>query len=195
MKSLRAVRPFMALAFAAAAATMTGCATINDIFGTKPQPAVVAVAPARLNAAERAFVAKAFGKSVYEVEVSRLAAERATDPRVRSYALTLVNVQAEATNELVRIMSAKGVAPPKGLPADKATKLHRLAGLPRSAAFDEGYVRVVGIEDHAANIALFESARRQTTDRDLLAWIDRTLPAMRRQLGVAQNLVGAIAAG
>ncbi len=89
-------------------------------------------------------------------------------------------------------MSAKGVAPPKGLAADKKDKLYRLASLPPSAAFDNGYVRVVGIEDHRTNIAVFERARRETKDRDLLAWIDRTLLAMRSHLSAAQSLAGTL---
>ena len=186
-------RAGVALAFALAAAMTSGCASLKEIVGARPpQPAVVAITPARLSAAERAFVTRAMTRSVYELEVSRLAAERATDPRVRSYAQMLVNAQTETSNELIRIVSAKGIAPSKTLPVDKATKLHRLASLPPSAAFDEGYVRVVGIEDHAASIALYENARRQAMDRDLQAWIDRSLAAMRRHLGVAQSLAGSI---
>ena len=97
-----------------------------------------------------------------------------------------------ANKELVALMSAKGVAPPKGLAADKKDKLNRLASLPPSAAFDNGYVRVVGIEDHRTNIAIFERARRETKDRDLLAWIDRTLFALRSHLSAAQSLVGTL---
>ena len=90
-------------------------------------------------------------------------------------------------------MRAKGVQPPAGLAADKATKLHRLAALKPSAEFDRGYVRVVGVEDHMANIALFEKARRETRDRDLRAWIDRMLPALRTDLRAAQSLSGSLA--
>jgi putative membrane protein len=186
---IRACRPLFS-AFIAVAALTTGCAAINELIEPKPPPVVVT--PARLTPAERNFVAKAFTRSVYEVEVSRLAAERAIDPRVRSYAQTLVEDRSDAREDLIRIMSAKGISPPKGLPADKATKLHRLAALKPSAAFDQGYVRVVGIEDHAAAITMFENARRQAVDPDLRAWIDKSLAAMRRQLSVAQNLEGSI---
>ncbi|MEO5671119.1 MAG: DUF4142 domain-containing protein [Ramlibacter sp.] len=193
MNGLDGLRFAMMPALATAAALSTGCATIDNIAGARPRPVAVVVAPARLNPAEQAFVAAAMARNAYEIEVSRLASERATNPRVRTYAQQLVNTQSSANNELTRIMSARGIAPAKGLTADKASKLRRLASLPRSAAFDEGYVRVVGIEDHTANIALFEKARREAADRDLLAWIDRSLDAMRRQLGVAQSLAGMIA--
>ncbi len=62
-----------------------------------------------------------------------------------------------------------------------------------SAEFDRGYVRVVGVEDHMANIALFEKARREARDRDLRAWIEKTLPLLRADLGAAKSLSGSLA--
>ncbi len=187
------MKKIQAGAFAAVIASglLAGCANVSGITGTGAQPAVVA-SPAPFTIAERVFMAKAVAKTTYELEVSRLAAERATDPRVRSYAQSMVVRQTQFTNELIALMSAKGVAPPKGLSTDKAAKLHKLASLKPSLAFDQGYVRVVGIEDHEANIAMLEQGRRIANDRDLRAWIDRTLPTLRRQLGVAQNLAGSI---
>lgn len=162
--------------------------------GAAPQPAPqVAIAPTRLSASERAFAIKAVTQGMYEVEVSRLAAERALHSGVRSYAMAMANQHKQVNDELVSLLSVKGVAPPRGLAADTRAKLHRLASLPASTAFDHGYVRVVGIEDHQAKIALFERAKTRTRDRDLLAWIDRTLVMLRGHLAAAQNLAGALA--
>ena len=186
-------RACLPLALAVAALT-SGCATLPGMrtgMGAGPASRAV-VAPTRLSAAEREFAIKAATQGFYEVEVSRLAAERAVNSGVRAYAQMMVNHHTQANNELVALMSAKGVAPPKGLAADKKTKLHRLASLPPSAAFDSGYVRVVGIEDHRTNIAVFERAKRETRDRDLLAWIDRTLFTLRNHLAAAQSLAGTL---
>jgi putative membrane protein len=149
-----------------------------------------AAAAERLTLAERTFMSQAVSRAMYEVEVSRLAAERAIDPRVRSYAKMVGARSTQLGNELGAMMKAKGVPRPAGLAADKATKLHRLAALRPSPGFDLGYSRVVGIEDHQATIALYERARRYTVDRDLTAWLDRILPALRNQLAAAQTLVG-----
>jgi putative membrane protein len=153
--------------------------------------ATVAVAP--LSPAERAFMTRAAAKGMYEIEVSKLAADRAINPGVRAYAQKMVGHYSQANNELIALMSARGVAPPKGLAADRATKLHRLASLPPSAAFDHGYVRVVGVEEHRTGIALFERARRDTKDRELRDWIDRMLSVMRSQLLTAEALSATLA--
>ncbi len=158
--------------------------------GATPGPSPSAAAA--LTQFERDFVTQAAAKGMYEVEVSKLAAERAIKEGVRAYARMMVNHHTRANSELVSLMSARGVAPPKGLAADRATKLHRLASLPRSDAFDHGYVRVVGIEDHRTNIAAYERALRQVNDRALKAWIEKALSTMRAHLTAAQNLSGAL---
>lgn len=176
---------------AALVAALAGCALPPQ--APPPRP-VALVVTSPLEAAERAFLSDAAARTFYEVEVSRLAARRAVDPRVRSYAEQMVNHHESGNRELLALMSAKGVVPPKGLSAKDATKLQRLAALPRSADFDKGYVRVVGVEDHAASVALFERMRRDARDRDVRAWIERALPGLRRHLAAARDLAGTIAA-
>jgi len=183
-------RAAIAFALVLVAALASGCAPMPGP-AEPAQPARVAVS--RLSDAERTFMARAAARNLYEVEVSRLAASRATSPRVRSYAQMVANQDAQANNELAALMRARGLQPPAGLAPDKTTKLHRLSALRPSVDFDRGYVRVVGVEDHLANIALFEQARRVVRDRDLRAWIDRTLPVLRMHLGAAQTLSGALA--
>jgi putative membrane protein len=158
-----------------------------------PAAASATVAPEQLTAAERSFMTNVATRAMYEVEVSRLAVERATSPKVRAYAQTLLAHRQQVNSDLGALMRVKGVQRPAGLPADKSTKLHRLSALRPSPNFDEGFVRVVGVEDQAASIAMFERARRDSRDRDLRAWIERTLPVLRGDLAAARNLAGQLA--
>jgi putative membrane protein len=182
------------------AALVAGCSSEP----VAPTPAVVApsasasAAPAvgapvtGFTSAERAFAWHVALKNVYEIEVSKLAVQKATSPAVRDLAETMLSQQSRMNDELAAIMKAHGVAAPKGLPADRATKLHRLAGLPRSEAFDNGYVKVIGIEDRRSGIAMFEKARRDVRDRDLRAYIDRSLAILRSHLTMAQGVAASI---
>lgn len=182
-------RAAIAFGLAIIAALASGCAST-------PLPAVAVpsavVAYGGLSDAERSFMARAAADGLYEVEVSRLAASRAIWPGVRSYAQMVANHDAQAANELAALTRATGLQPPTALAADKAAKLDRLAALRPSVDFDRGYVRVVGVEDHTAKIALFEQAQRDVRDRDLRAWIDRTLPVLRADLSAAQALMGTL---
>src|SRR4051812_20837291 len=89
---------------------LAGCALLPE----EPAPRPVASA-GRLASAERLFLVNVAAKAMYEVEVSRLASRRAVDPRVRSYADGIVAHQEQASAELVALMSAKGVPPPRQL--------------------------------------------------------------------------------
>lgn len=172
------------------AALASGCASTPGPEVAGPAPVFVV---SGLSDAERSFMARAAADGLYEVEVSRLAASRAIWPGVRSYAQMVANHDAQAANELAALTRANGLQPPAGLAADKAAKLDRLAALKPSVDFDRGYVRVVGVEDHMAKIALFDQAQRDVRDRDVRAWIDRMLPVLRTDLDAAQVLIGTLA--
>jgi putative membrane protein len=201
MKDFPAPRTCLACVPALAALLAAGCSSVPlegrhtaSMGGPlAAKSAQSAPAPERLTLAERTFMSQAVSRAMYETEVSRLAVDRAIDPRVRSYAQMLAGHSSRVSNELGAMMRAKGVPRPAGLAADKATKLHRLAGLRPSPNFDLGYARVVGVEDHQATIALYERARRYAMDRDLKAWIDRMLPVLRNHLAAAQALSGQLA--
>lgn len=187
-----AARTILALALAGG---LAACSVFPDAPDMRmgAGPATVAVAGKPFTAVERDFVTKIATRTVYEIEVSKLAAERALSPAVRDYASRLAQDDTLMNDDLVVLMSEHGVAPPKGLPADRATKLHKLAALPRSDAFDSGYIRVVGIEDRRKTIAMFERARTRVRDRDLRAWMDRALTVMRVHLAKAQSVASSLA--
>jgi putative membrane protein len=183
VKSAVALRVLGVLAAAVVAA---GCAPMQ---GPAVQPAVVSAAPR----GEPALLSQLAVNGLYELEVSRLAVNRATSPRVRTLAQTVASHRAQSRQQLVALMRSRGVPVPAQLPRDKAGKLQRLQALRPSHDFDAAYVRVVGVEDHEATIALLERARGQTRDAALASWIDRTLPVMRKDLQSAQQVAGQIA--
>lgn len=186
-----------------AAAALAGCAGNRASMGAGPS-AVVAPTPsvttttvatpaaARLAAADLQFVAVAAGSGMYEVEASRVALTRAADPQVRAYAQMLVNHHTANNNELMALVSAKGHSVAPGLPPTLQQKVATLSGL-SGAAFDREYIRMTGVQDHMATIAAFEQGRSRVADRDLVAFIDKTLPVLRTHLQQAQDLAGRMA--
>jgi putative membrane protein len=157
-----------------------------------PSPERAAAPKPLLSTPERIFASTAAAHGIYEIEASQLAITRSANAQVKAYAQMLATQRADANRELAVFMHAKGMTPPKGLAADKLTKLHRLESLSGND-FDRGFVRSVGIDDHTADIALFERAGREAGDRALKAWIDRTLATLRNQQIAAQTLAAALA--
>lgn len=170
-----------------AGALAAGCAPLQ----APVQPAVVVAppAPAPVAAAERELLSQLAASSLYEIEVSRLAAARATSPRVRSYARGLAAHRVQSWQQLGALMRARGMQVPTRPEGAAAAKLQRLAAVPPSAEFDAAYLRVVGIEDPAETVALLERARLDTRDPQLVAWIDRSLPVLRGDMQAARQLL------
>jgi putative membrane protein len=165
----------------AVAALAAGCAD-------RPPPPPVPGAASQFTTAEREFVLQAAADGVYEVQAAQLAVSRAVDPRVKSFADMLVTQHLQANGELNVLLQAKGMTVPPQLPPDRFAKLRQLAALPAGPAFDTAFVQMAGVQDHQRAVALFERARADAGDRDLRAWIDRMLPALRAHLSAAQAL-------
>ncbi|KQU87060.1 hypothetical protein ASC78_05840 [Variovorax sp. Root318D1] len=137
------------------------------------------------------FITAAAGNGRYEIQASRMAMYRAASPQVRSYAQMLVDHHTRARNELMALVRDRGMRLPGVLPRGKHAKLHRLASATEDE-FDRTYIRLVGIEDHQADIALFERASREARDPELRAWAGKTLPTLRSHLEAARTLNAAM---
>jgi putative membrane protein len=143
-------------------------------------------AASTVSAGDRSFMAKVAGGGMYEVEVSKLAEQKATDQSVKEHAAMLVKDHTNANNELTQLASSKGVALPAKLPRDKQAGLDKLSKT-SGPSFDREFMRKVGIADHQADIKLFENGSRTAKDPELKAWIDKTLPTLREHLAHAQK--------
>ncbi|MEJ5990232.1 DUF4142 domain-containing protein [Ramlibacter sp. PS3R-8] len=136
---------------------------------------------------DRKFIEEAAGSGMFEVQVSQLAASKATDPNVKSYASMLVDHHTAANNELVKIANARGVELPAAPPRALRKDIEKL-GKKNGADFDKDFVREVGIKAHEKDIKKFQGASKDVKDPELKAFVDKTLPQLREHLAAAQKL-------
>ena len=136
---------------------------------------------------DRKFIVKAAEAGLFEVEMSQLAASKASDQAVKNFASMLADHHAAANSELTQLANAKGVELPVGPPKLKRRGIAKLDKLP-GRKFDEHFVREVGIKSHEKDIKLFEKGGKDVKDAQLKAWIDKTLPTLREHLAQAQRL-------
>ncbi|HWI81821.1 DUF4142 domain-containing protein [Ramlibacter sp.] len=141
----------------------------------------------RLARADRKFIQEAAEGGMFEVQASQLAASKASDPNVKSFAGMLVDQHSAANNELVQLANGKKVELPAAPPRAKRRDIAKLAKLSGSE-FDRHYVREIGIKDHQQDIRKFEKASKTVKDPELKAWVDKTLPHLREHLAAAQQL-------
>lgn len=141
----------------------------------------------QLARSDRKFVQKAAESGMFEVEAAQIAATKAMDPQVKSFASMLVDHHSKANNELVKLANAKKVelaaAPPRAMRRE-VEKLGKKSG----AEFDKEFVRQVGIKAHEKDIKLFEKASAELKDAELKAFATKTLPTLREHLAQAEKL-------
>lgn len=140
--------------------------------------------------ADGSFMTKAAGAGLYEVEVSKLAQDRADAAEVKKFAEMLVSHHTAANGELKALAQARSVDLPGELPSDKKARIDSLSKL-SGADFDKAFVQKVGIDDHQSDIALFKRTANSTGDAEVKAFAEKTLPVLEQHLQRAQAIARA----
>jgi len=146
-----------------------------------------------VNEADREFVSKAATGGTAEVELGRVATQRAVRPSVRSFAERMVADHGRANAELAAFARRKGLEVPTALEPSQQAMRDRLSGL-SGPDFDRAYMSEI-VRDHTEDIALFERAAEISSDPDLKAWAARSLPMLRDHLALARQVNSEVVLG
>jgi putative membrane protein len=125
----------------------------------------------------------------FEIESSRLALERSRNPRIRSFANTMVRDHSMTSQALmggVQMAAMGGMAP--SLDARHAAMLNQLASA-SGPQFDRLYARMQ-VMAHQEALALHGGYAQAGTDPALRAFAGQVTPHIRHHLAVARRLPG-----
>jgi len=175
-----------------AAACFTGlmCLQLNaaaQTAGTGTAPAggtAMNAGQASLDTSDRKFVEKAAMGGMAEVELGRLAQQKASHQQVKEFGARMAQDHGKANTELQQIAASKGIQ----LPADSGRSHKKDAdkfGKMDAAKFDREYMEHM-VDDHKKDISEFEKASRSAKDPDIKAFAARTLPTLQEHLKQAQ---------
>ena len=150
-----------------------------------PRPDAKGGASASLSGSDRTFVMKAAQGGMAEVELGKVAQERASNDAVKQFAQRMVTDHGKSNEELESIASGKGVNLPGAL--DKphqahAEKMQRLKG----PDFDREYMKMM-VDDHRKTVAEFEKASKSAKDGEVKGFASKTLPTLQEHLKLAQS--------
>jgi putative membrane protein len=141
---------------------------------------------AKLAPADRQFIKKAAEGGLAEVELGKLATEKAESPEVKQFGQRMVDDHTKANDQLKQVASEKGVAVPEKLSAkDAATKarLEKLSG----KAFDRAYMRDM-VTDHTKDVSEFRMESKNAKDPDVKNFASQTLPTLQDHLKEAKSI-------
>lgn len=120
-----------------------------------------------------------------EVELGRMAAQKATDPTVREFGQRMVADHSKANAELKAVASGKGIQLPNDMTSDQKSDRDKLAKL-SGADFDKEYMSMM-VKDHEEDVKAFETQSKDGTDPAVKAFAAKTLPTLQEHLQMARE--------
>lgn len=115
-----------------------------------------------------------------EVELSKVAQTKAANAEVKSFANMMVADHAKANEELKSIAGKKSVSLPATISSANQATMEELRGLV-GADFDREYVNAM-VDNHEADVQLFESQSADESDPEAKAFAAKTLPTLKKHL-------------
>ena len=130
------------------------------------------------------FAANAAQGGTAEVEMGRLATQRAGDASVREFGARMVADHSRANSELKSIAAQKGIQLPADLNSEQKSEKDKLAQM-SGAEFDKEYMSAM-VKDHETDVKDFETQSKDGTDPDIKAFAGKILPTLQEHLKMAQ---------
>jgi putative membrane protein len=142
----------------------------------------------RLKRMDGAFATAAARGGMAEVEMGRLAVQKASSPAVKEFGRRMVDDHSKINDEFKAMAARKGMSLPSQVSAKGKTTMTRLSHL-NGAAFDRAYMDDM-VKDHEMDIDEFQLESNDGTDPDLQAFAAKTLPILHEHLQLAQQTRG-----
>jgi putative membrane protein len=140
----------------------------------------------KMSSADTKFMKEAAMGGMEEVELGKLAAQKASDPNVKSFGQKMVDDHSKANDQLQQLATQKGVTLPTGMSTSQKNdmaKLDKLSG----ATFDKAYVSMM-VKDHKKDVAEFKKESTSAKDSDLKSWAGTTLPTLQEHLTMIEGI-------
>ncbi|HEY2907026.1 MAG TPA: DUF4142 domain-containing protein [Vicinamibacterales bacterium] len=140
---------------------------------------------AKAAGSDQTFVMKAARGGLAEVELGKLAEDKATNDQVKQFGKQMVDDHGKANDELKSLAQSKNITLPTDLSMqDKALRdrLSKLSG----AAFDRAYMQAM-LKDHREDVNEFRTESRSGADPEVKQWAAKTLPTLESHLKLAQD--------
>jgi putative membrane protein len=124
-----------------------------------------------------------------EVELGKLAAERAQSDEVRKFAQRMVDDHTKANEQLKQIAESKSIKLPTEVETKEQALMQRLEKL-NGAMFDRTYMNAM-VNDHVKDVNEFKREANAGRDPQVKSFATSTLPALEEHLQQAKQARGA----
>ena len=144
-----------------------------------------------LSSADRKFLEEAAEGGQMEVQLGRMAQQKASNDAVKQFGERMVTDHSKANQELAQLASGKGMELPKQPERQAQSEQDRLSKASGST-FDREYVKMM-VKDHEKDVAAFKRASKDAKDPDVKAWAAKTLPTLEDHLKSIKQIESQVA--
>ena len=141
---------------------------------------------AKLTSGDRKFLTQALRDNIAEVELGKLASEKASSDSVKQFGKRMVDDHGKAVDELKKLAEDKGVMAPTDLDSTHK-KLHDRLSKLSGAQFDRAYVAEM-VKDHRTDVKAFQREAEKAKDPDLKSWAAKTLPTLQDHMKLVADV-------
>jgi len=138
---------------------------------------------------DKKFMTKAAEGGIAEVELSTVAAQKATNADVKTFANRMVTDHSKANDELKQLAGNKGVTLPTATDKEHKELEDKLTKEKAGPKYDKAYMEAM-VKDHGKVVDAFTKESKDAKDADLKSWVSNTLPTVQDHLKMAKETAG-----
>ena len=132
------------------------------------------------------FLTKAANSGMAEVQLAKMAQQKATIDAVKSFAAMLERDHTAVGDQVKSFASQRNVTLPSA-PSDEKQKMVNDMDKMSGKAFDKEFISMM-VKGHNDGISLFEDTKANASDVDIKNFADKTLPTLRMHLDSAKAI-------
>ena len=132
------------------------------------------------------FLKKVTNSGMAEVQLAKLAQQKATIDAVKNFAAMLERDHTAVNQQVKNLADQRNVVLPSAISDDKQ-KMYNDMDKMTGKAFDKDYISMM-IKAHGDGISLFEDTRSNASDVDVKNFADKTLPTLKMHLDSAKAI-------
>jgi|SRR5580704_5958933 putative membrane protein len=135
---------------------------------------------------EKRFVKDALLGGMTEVELGKVALEKASSDPVKQFAQKMIDDHSKANEDLKQLASKENINVPDSLDSKHQSRVEKLSKL-SGADFDRAYIKDQ-LKDHQQDVQEFQQEAQRGSDSDVKSFASKTLPVLEEHLSMAKDL-------
>ena len=135
---------------------------------------------------DKKFVKDAAQGGMVEVELGKLAAQKASSESVKQFGQKMVDDHGKANEQLKEVASKENMAIPDAIDSKHQSRIDKLSKL-SGESFDKAYVKDQ-LKDHQSDVKDFQAEAQGGSDPNVKAFAAKTLPTLQEHLSMVKDL-------